>query len=452
MKGKRVGVFGLGRSGLGVAKAALHLGAHAIVADQSLESSLSKPELAVQARELGAELVLGWAGDWRDLGVDFVVTNPAVNRRHPKLLGAVAASIPVIGEVEFAGRISKAPIVALTGTNGKSTTAVMTYLCVQACGQEAVLCGNIYGSGYPESALTDAALASTPDQVLVAEISSFQLEWVQDFHPVSAGITNITSDHLDRYESVQEYFEAKANLLNNLGVGDFAVLPADDSRLFAPTAAATLRFGIAGSDAWADEEGMTILGRRVPKSVVDFEDAHNYLNAGTAALLTYGLLKHKGLAGDTCPDGIIEGLRKFRPLAHRMERLGSKNGVEIINNSMCTNPGAVIKSSQSVGKPQHLLLGGVNKKLEFEPLRVYLASHPQHLYLYGSNAADLSTMLGGTYPVFSTLKEAFEAAVQLARPGEAVMLSPGCASSDQFRDFVDRGETFRGMAKEWLNS
>ena len=151
------------------------------------------------------------------------------------------------------------------------------------------------------------------------------------------------------------------------------------------------------------------------------------------------------------PTGIIDGLRSFKGLAHRMERLGERDRVRVINNSMCTNPDAVIKSAMAVKDPSHLLIGGVNKGLDFGPLKHYLANHRHRAYLFGSDAANLDAMLGGGYPTFRTLQEAFAAATEKAVPGEVIMLAPGCASTDQFRDFRERGDVFRDIAKEWLN-
>jgi UDP-N-acetylmuramoylalanine--D-glutamate ligase len=151
------------------------------------------------------------------------------------------------------------------------------------------------------------------------------------------------------------------------------------------------------------------------------------------------------------PIGIVEGLQSFKGLAHRMEWLGERDRVRVINNSMCTNPDAVIKSAMAVRDPSHLLIGGVNKGLDFGPLRHYLANHRHRAYLFGSDAANLDAMLGGGHPTFRTLQEAFAAATDKAVPGEVIMLAPGCASTDQFRDFRERGDVFRDVAKEWLN-
>ncbi|MGV3616715.1 MAG: UDP-N-acetylmuramoyl-L-alanine--D-glutamate ligase [Fimbriimonas sp.] len=517
IEGKRIAIFGLGRSGLAIGRAALALGANPHVYDEKPLEALPKRDAYDQAVEAGIPVTLWWGGTFEETP-DMLVANPAIPKDHPKLLHALAAGIQVISEVEFAYRISRAPIVAITGTNGKSTTTVMTYLALRACGIDAVLCGNIFGSGYPEIPMTEAALASTPDQVLVAEISSFQLEWVHDFRPVAAGITNIWPDHLDRYMSFEDYAATKHRIFQCQGEGDFAVVKANDPVVVAPGGAdlryrsrrvrrgpeperdardthgrdaratpTVLTFGATAEHARVEEMDLQLLNQRIRLDSLPFSEPHNYVNAAMAGLLAYGALaairrkRPDSRAAElireaedaegarrkaarsvydvrtaeppmlALPMGVVEGLREFKGLAHRMEALGDRDGVRVINNSMCTNPDAVIKSAMAVRDPAHLLIGGVNKGLDFGPLKHYLANHRHRAYLFGSDAADLNAMLGGSHPIFRTLEEAFAAAKERAVAGEVIMLAPGCASTDQFRDFRERGDVFRTIAKEWLN-
>lgn len=442
MKGARIAVFGLARSGLSVARAALELGAEPTIVEEKPESALRSRAVLEEAQQLGAPVKLAWDGDFYN--ADFLVTSPGVPKSHPRLQAAVKRGLPVLSEVEFAYRISKAPIVAITGTNGKSTTTVMTHQCLQKAGKEAVLCGNIYGSGYTEVPLTEAALRSTPHQVLVAEVSSFQLEWVHTFRPIAAAITNITPDHLDRHGSFEEYAAAKRRIFESQGAHDVAVLSADDP--YRPPFPQLLTFGERGENARVTDESLILQGDETPLDAFPFIGTHNYLNAGVAALLASATL------GTTTrvPPQIIEGLKGFKGIAHRMELVGEKCGIRIINNSMCTNPAAVVSSSQAVHARQHLLLGGSNKKLDFKPLQNYLGSSYNRAYLFGRDAAELNEHLGGGHPVFETMGEAFQEAVRNAKSGEVIMLAPGCASMDQFEDFRDRGNVFKAMAKEWL--
>jgi len=474
----RIAVLGLGRSGLAVARAARRRGASVVVFDEQIRDAIAKPDIAEDAEREGIDVRYGWQGEF-ETGIGLLVSNPAIPKTHRALAAARAAGIEVASEVEFAYRISRAPIVAITGTNGKSTSTVMTYLALRAADLAPVLCGNIFGSGYPEVPLTEAADASEPHQTLVAEISSFQLEQVSTFRPVAAGITNISDDHLDRYESFADYAATKQRIFAAQTSADFAVVRAHDPVVRAPKGPTVFRFGATAEDAHVEEDALSFWNRRVPLSRFKFTEPHNASNAAFAALLAYGAIRSRSatdpeakrmldaaLAAATpkasvyrrttppvhaMPDAVIEGLAEFDHIAHRMEYVGTRNGVRIINNSMCTNPDAVIKSAQAVKDPVHLLIGGANKGLNFMPLRNYLANGRNHAYLFGTAASELNEMLGGRYPVFTTMAEAFAAAAAKAVDGEVVMLAPGCASTDQFRDFRERGDVFTQIAKEWLN-
>ncbi len=484
MIGKRIAVFGLGRSGLAVAKGALAQGALPTVYDQKSASEVSKQDILAEARELGIPLELGWDGKLPDC--DLLVVNPAVDHRHPVLREAVSRGIEVIGEIEFAYRMARAPIIAITGSNGKSSTTVLTYECLRACGESPVLCGNIFGSGYPEAPLTEAALAATADQVLVAEISSFQLEWVRDFRPVCAGITNITEEHLDRYDSFAEYAATKHRIFAAQGPGEYAVVRAMDATVRAPGAAAhayvprgerrragssaqatpqVLTFGANGEHAEINPDWLRLLETKVKRAELPLLGV-NVQNGAMAALLAYGYLKWRDHADEESnaaeilaqtplgkiPAQIVEGLRNFRGLAHRMELVGRRNGVVVINNSMCTNPAALIASMDGVLEPTHLLIGGVNKDLSFVPVKNFLTSRRHCAYLFGRDGRSLNEAMGGKWPVFETMAEAFAAAAAAVQSDDILMLAPACASQDQFQDFRQRGDVFRQIAKDWLNS
>jgi UDP-N-acetylmuramoylalanine--D-glutamate ligase len=243
-----------------------------------------------------------------------------------------------------------------------------------------------------------------------------------------------------------------------------------------------LTFGAMGEHASVDDLGLVLLGERVRREALAFDQPVNLQNACTAFLLASAALHRMAADGHGPAQRLVEGARErwrrkhpprtygqatpephlyfipeligplseFRGLAHRMEELGCRDGVRVINNSMCTNPDAVIKSATAVREPTHLLIGGINKDLDFRPLRTYLSASKDRAYLYGRDAASLDAALGGRWPRFGTLAEAFRAATEAAQSGEAIMLAPGCASTDQFRDFVDRGDVFRALAKEWL--
>ena len=507
-----VSVFGLGRSGLAIAKAVIRMGGTVTVYDQASREGLAKPEALDAVRELGAEVVLDWNGVLPNPPAphSILVVNPAVDMRNPILQSAKEQGYELISEIEFAFRISKAPIVAITGTNGKSTTTVMTYVCLTHCGVDAILCGNIFGSGYPEVPLTEAALNSNENQVLVAEISSFQLEWIKDFQPVSAGITNIWPDHLDRYDSFDQYVATKHRIFTAQTSSDFAIVRANDPVVHAPGTPTPVRrlrgrkvpieetvgefptilsFGATGEHARIDDRFLSVLDKHVKLNELPFSEPHNHTNAAMAALLAYGALKsissrwpdsraatviikaqieaedqfaaksnaynQRALEANrpkhVLPQCILEALKSFGGLEHRMEIVGERNGVRVVNNSMCTNPDAVLKSATSLRGPNHVLIGGRNKDLDFRPLRHYFANGMHHAYVYGESRSILSEQIG-TKLVYEKMEDAARAALEAAKSGEVVMLAPGCASTDQFRDFRHRGDVFRKLAKEWLES
>jgi UDP-N-acetylmuramoylalanine--D-glutamate ligase len=444
---RRVAVLGLGRSGLAIARAALEHGAQVRVYDRLSRDRIVKRDALEEAERLGVPIEFGWDSPFDESHADVVVTNPAVDKRSPVLRGTAANGVEVWSEIEFAYRITRAPIVAITGTNGKSTTTVMTFLCLQACGIDAMLCGNIFGTGYDEVPLTEAALRSRPEQVLVAEVSSFQLEWVHRFRPVAAAIINISPDHLDRYDSFEDYAATKRRIFAAQGPEEFAIVGADEPE---PRGPRVLKLG---REARANGQGLEALGRQVEAASLPFEEPHNLENGAIALLLAAATMQATGRAGRLeTPECAVEGLRQFRGIEHRMEFVGDKDGVRILNNSMCTNPEAVVKSARSLRRPAHLLIGGENKGLPFDPLRDFVRETGTNVYIYGRDREEVARMLGGDAPMYETLSEAFSAAVERARPGEAVMLAPGCASTDQFRDFRHRGDVFKSIAKEWLNS
>lgn len=444
---KRVAILGLGRSGFSSLRAARSRGLDATVLEQKSESEAQSGEHYTSFKDDGAEIVFGIGDSFDFSGFDTLIVSPGVPKTNSLLGDALKQGVDVISEIELAYRVANAPIVAVTGTNGKSTTAVLTMLCLRSAGVEAVLCGNIYGSGYPEIPLTEAAASSAKDQILVAEVSSFQLEWVHKFRPRAALITNISDDHLNRYASFGEYAETKRRIFERLGDGDFAVWRKGDALTKPPVGPNVLTFGSPEADACADDRELTVLGSSVKLCELPFSEAHNVLNAQGAALLAYGATNGAADLGR-----ILAGLKDFKGLRHRMERLGTKNGIKVINNSMCTNPAAVVASSHSIPGRQHLLIGGVDKDMNFAPLRDYLKENRHAAYVFGRDAELIARQLGGGWPVFETMDEAFCRAASAARPGETIMLAPGAASMDQFADFRDRGDRFILMAKEWLKS
>lgn len=437
-----VAIFGLGRSGLAIAEALASLGKQAIIYDENPRDKIAKPELIEEAEATGAKLVLGESFPL-ELDVEYVVANPAIDHRHPALQSLSQGGTEVISEIEFAYRISKAPIIAITGTNGKSTTVAMTTIALQSAGIDAILCGNIFGSGLPEQPLTKAALNSTEEQILVAEVSSFQLEWVRQFRPRAAAITSIAEDHLDRYDSFDDYVAAKLNIFQAQQEGDISVYPVGipvetlgERRPFSPRTS-------SNAYAYLERHEIVVGDQRLKSEDFQVFGGHNRLNIAVALTLIGPIVNADQM------NRAIEGLKQFKGLSHRMEFIAEKRGIRFINNSMCTNPAALKASLESIDEPVRVLVGGVNKDLSFSQLKDFFARRPGGVYLFGRDAYQINEELGGNYQVWSTMKEAFDAATNEAREGEIVMLAPGCASMDQFRDFRHRGDVFRTYVTDW---
>ncbi|HLO97882.1 MAG TPA: UDP-N-acetylmuramoyl-L-alanine--D-glutamate ligase [Fimbriimonas sp.] len=434
----KVAIFGLGRSGLAVAEAVVRAGGKATVYDEKTRESIPKRELVDDAERLGASLNLGNPFPSMLPAFDFVVANPAIDHRHPALQALSKSGHEVISEVEFAYRISKAPIIGITGSNGKSTTTAMTTVALQAAGKDAILCGNIFGSGLPEQPLTQAAMNSTPDQVLVAEISSFQLEWVSKLRPIAAAITSLSPDHQDRYDSYEQYCDTKKRIFAAQTSEDLAVIPEGVS---IRSSSSQLQLG---KDILVRDRHLVVAGVEVPVDEFSILGEHNWLNAGVAACLA-----SRGLGSPNVNGDLLAALKQFKGLTHRMEFVAEHRGVRFINNSMCTNPAAVIASLKNIGAKTHVLVGGLNKDLHFEALGDFLKANQHEAYLFGKDAEQISLELKGNYPIWSTMKQAFDAATQGAKEGEIVMLAPGCASSDQFSDFRHRGDVFKTYVTDW---
>ena len=437
-----IAIFGLGRSGLAVAEALQKLGKSAVVYDENPRDKIAKQELIEEAENFGAKLILGEAFPLtlKNENIEYVVVNPAIDHRHPALQALKNEGTEVIGEVEFAYRISKAPIVAITGTNGKSTTVAMTTIAIRATGKDAIMCGNIFGSGLPEQPLTTAALNSNPDQVLVAEISSFQLEWIRDFKPKAAAITSIASDHLDRYDSVGQYVGSKLKIFQSMDANDLAVFPYGT---MVKTKAKTQEFRYRFADFYYEDHLLYIFKQVFHADEFKILGDHNMMNIGIAATLAQSVCEPGS------EDKIMKSLMNFAGLSHRMEFVAKKRGVTFINNSMCTNPSAVKASLQNIPNRVHALVGGVNKDLSFAGLKDFFPKQNIDVQLFGKDAEQINQELGGNYQVWSTMKEAFDAATQGAKDGDIVMLAPGCASMDQFRDFRHRGDVFKTYVTDW---
>ncbi len=451
LEGQRVAVLGMARSGISVARAVTALGGTATVLDQKPADSLTIISAVDELHSVGVQAVAGWHGRLDPVDHDLLVISPGIPRNHPAVKDM--ATKEVIGEIEFAYRVSSDPIIAITGTNGKSTTTVLTWTLLNAVGKNAVLCGNIAGSGYEEVTLTDAAMKG--GDVLVAEVSSFQLETVKDFRPFVGAITTIAPDHLDRHPDFDDYRRCKLRIFENMRSSDYAILNNDDKSLTSydiPERVRKVKFspsGLNSSNGHTARAATQVFlsGNEINASSIPLLGEHNVANVMMAWEMACAILGE--LERDQA-DAMLSALLKFKGLANRMETVGERNDVLIVNNSMCTNPSAVVASSRGLAKKQRLLIGGNRKNLDFSPVGDYLRESNHAAYLFGPDCQGLNEQLKGDWPSFDSMQEALNAAIKEAKSGEAVILMPGCASAEPYANFKERGDAFKKMAKEWI--
>lgn len=449
-RGKRVAVIGMARTGLAVAEVLTELGARVSLWDKKPEAELA--EACASARALGVEVRAGTDAVELD-GIDLVVTSPGVPASLPVFAEAAARGIEVIAEIELAYRLSKAPIVAITGTNGKTTTTVLTGKIFEADGRDTYIAGNVV-AGDIRLPLVIAAHRAGPQSVIVAEVSTFQLERIVSFRPKVSMLLNVTADHLDRHASIEEYAALKARIFENQGDGDFAVINAENvyaASLKDRLAGHVLEFArrsevseggfVRGNELIVRINGVeTVICRRSDIPLRGEHNVENTLAVGCAAI-----------AMGVRPESILAAVREFKPVEHRLEPVAVVDGVEYINNSMCTNVDAAVRSVEAIDEPQIVICGGKDKGSDYAPLGEAFKRKVKHVVLIGADKAlirDAAFEAG-----FDALSEAgsLEEAVQIARslalPGDVVVLTPGCASFDMFNSFEHRGRVFKDAVK-----
>jgi len=373
-----------------------------------------------------------------------VVPSPGVARSHPVLVAAQANAVPIWSEIELASRYLACPIVAITGTNGKSTTTVLIGNILRQAGGRVFVGGNL---GIP---LADAATDPRPYDFAVAEVSSFQLEWIERFRPRVAVWLNLTPDHQDRYATVESYEAAKAALLGQLRAGDTAVLNRDDARVWShrgDVQGEVFSFGLSEVDEGVYfDRGDAVVRRgggeaRIALAGRPLRGAHNCENmmAAVAVASVLGI-----------PSAAVESaLDATTGLPHRLEFVAEKAGARFYDDSKATNVGAVEKSIASFDDPIVLLLGGYDKGGDFGSLRDLIAARVERVVCFGAAGPSIAAQLGGisTFDVVPGVAEAVRLAASRARPGQAVVLAPGCASFDEFHDYADRGRRFRALVE-----
>jgi len=437
----------MGRSGTSVARFLTRIGAEVIGSDENPAALDSKP--VARLRKAG----MTTTGRPESARVDWAVVSPGISRNHPLIRALRRRPIPIVDELDLASRFVGGPIIAVTGTNGKSTTTALTAQMLENAGKR-VFCGGNLAPGLPLS----AALLAEPKDYYVVEVSSFQLERARWLKPKVAVILNITADHLNRHGTVRRYADCKVRLLGRQDRSDYAVLNRDDPLVYAARARgkgekhffSMRRRGVdaylADGSLWADDR------RVLPARQVKLPGAHNIENC--LAAITAVRLLGIGLSP------IRRILKTFAGLQHRLEHVRRLRGVDYINSSMTTNPAAGASSLEAVaGRPRRsqpgsararrviLIAGGREKALPTTEYVQAMRKYASWVLLVGESSTRLARELDDLgfrrYDVLPDLKAAVLAARAKARSGDAVLFAPGFASFDQFRDFEARGEAFR---------
>jgi UDP-N-acetylmuramoylalanine--D-glutamate ligase len=439
LAGALVAVVGLGRSGLAVVRLLVDQGAQVVVNDARSKEQLG--EIASEAEVLGATLDLGGHDAARLSRCALVVVSPGVPRL-PALSEVEQQGIPVVSEIELASWFVDSTVIAVTGTNGKSTVTTLIGEMCKATGRPTFVGGNL-GTPLCEAIGTPAA---TGNGYVVVEVSSFQLERIEKFRAHVGVLLNITDDHLDRYDGLADYAAAKGRLFATQRAGDFALAPSGDqlSLSMARVSAGTL-VGFGGVEGEVGRDADTLVDRvsglRVPIAELGIRGEHNISNAAAAALAAR-------LAG-VPPDSIASVLRSFKGLPHRMQHIAAVQHVDYYDDSKATNVGAAVAALTGFARAKIkvvLIAGGKDKGGSYAPLREMLEKHGAGLVLIGEASDLIARAFEGTaLPVAraNSMEQAVHAAHRLARWGEAVVLAPACASFDMFRSYAHRGDVFR---------
>jgi UDP-N-acetylmuramoylalanine--D-glutamate ligase len=447
LKNKRVLVVGLGKSGLSAAMFLRERGARVTVSDTRSAVALAKEIPALL--EAGIMVESGGHGLLTFRRQDLIVVSPGVPMDTPEVKQVVAFGLTVIGELELASRYLKGDVVAITGSNGKTTTTTLVGQIFADAGRSTLVGGNI---GLP---VIDLVKESTPETVSVLEVSSFQLETIEEFHPHIAVVLNITPDHLDRHGSFENYAAAKSRITENQTAEDFLVLNAEDkaAQMVALKTKAQI-YWFSGrrpikQGAFVHGESILFIPREgakaepvMPVSEIHLKGAHNVENV-LAAVCTARLAKIPA-------ESIRASVAAFKAVEHRLELVKLVNGVEFYNDSKATNVDAAMKAVASFAGGIHLILGGKDKDSDYSLMSELLKERVKIVYTIGSAAEKIERQLHGVVKMVpaETLQVAVAKAAKAATVGDVVLLSPACSSFDQFENYEQRGRVFRQLVNE----
>jgi len=444
LRNKKVAVIGVGKTGLATARFLAGRGARIALTDEKpvrvWEDALS------ELTDLHADMTIVPYGSEILAGADLVVPSPGVYPSNPILLEALRREIPIVSELELASRCLKTPLVAITGTNGKTTVTTLIGEILRATGKKVFVGGNI---GAPLIGYVDSPQEA---EWAVTEVSSFQLQWIRDFRPSIALLLNTTNDHIDYHGSFAAYRQIKESIFFRQTASDLAILNADETStepLIGRLRAQVECFSSSTSVAC----GMFLTGEKLvrvsrsgkreeyPLGMIRIPGRHNIENVMAATLAAR--------ACGCAPPDIIRAVEGFRGIAHRIEYVDEKNGVRFYDDSKGTNVGAVIRALQSFSQPLILLLGGRDKAGDFEMLSPLIRERVRELILFGEAREKINGLIGGVVhtQLATTMKEAVATARNLASSGDVVLLSPGCASFDEFADYKARGRVFQELVR-----
>ena len=442
IKGKKVVILGLGLSGIAAASLAAHKEANVFVSDQN-----SSDNLIDSLEELKALNIKGELGKHSNqiYEADLWVISPGIPQDSEIIAKAKEKNIPIVSEIEFSSWFTEAPIIAITGSNGKTTTAHVLEKMMQTDEIHGLLAGNV-GIPFSHMVLNDL---NKPDakRVWVLEISSFQLEFIVHFKPFISIFLNITPDHLNRYASMKEYISAKMNMWSNQNKEDFIIYNANDNILVEEIAESTSRkiaFGLNYHPEAIFQPNQTKIYNEKHTTLIEMDEIllpgkHNLSNALAASTAAHLI----GISNDK----ICSVLSTFSGVPHRLEKISEINGVTYINDSKATNLDAVNVALQSFSQPVILLLGGVDKGGDFRSLLPHTHKYLKTVIAFGQAKELILLAFGDAVRSTSAmdLNKALTLAQNYSQPGDIILLSPGCASFDQFDSFEHRGDYFRDL-------
>ncbi|MBO0858885.1 MAG: UDP-N-acetylmuramoyl-L-alanine--D-glutamate ligase [Chloracidobacterium sp.] len=437
--GKKILIVGLARSGAAAAAFLLSRGARVVVNDAKPESELKNVD---GLRANGVEVVAGSHPPELFEKSDLIVVSPGVPLALEPFRRAREAGVEIISEVELAARFLRGRLIGITGSNGKTTTTTLAGVLLKGAGLPTQVGGNI---GEP---LISLVSTSREDGFTVIELSSFQLEAVERLHLFVSVIINITPDHLDRYDSMDEYVTAKTNIFRNQTAADYAVLNADDervSKMDTLTGARTIFF----SRRIELDEGIFLRGSRIihrasgaereliARDEITLRGDHNLENVMSALAI--------GIACGAPAESMRSGVRNFKGVEHRLEFVAEINGVKFYNDSKATNVDAAIKCIEAFDGGVNVILGGKDKGGDYAPLAPLVRDRCSNVILIGAAADKIEAALRNTRPMrrASTMEEAVEIGLKIGKPGEVVLLAPACASFDMFDNYEHRGRVFK---------